>query len=153
MAIKLIKKIPAKSLDIAACEKADLIDQIGALQPEAAKITAKIKALGEDLKGYNALMKELQEWLSEQPDDDKEKETVVRYGKTHMVTGGKRALEREINDIQKVIEAMNVDVFLKVATVTLKDIDAYTTPDQQKEFITESRGKRKIAVSVRPDKS
>lgn len=153
MAIVLTKKkvvsAPAlePELDVSLSEFADLIDEVGRLQEEAEKISQRIAREQEKLKPYNEAMAKLKAKIAELevgPDD-----TITENGHNYYVEAGKQGTSREITDMKKVRELLGDELFMQLATVTLKNIDDYMTPPQKAQVINEKRTSRTIKVKKR----
>ncbi len=154
MAIVLTKKkvIEAPSIetgvpDFTLSEFADLIDEVGALQEDAEKIQARIKKEQEKLKPYNDAMKRLKDRIAEI--EDKDDEELEELGSRYVVEAGKRGTSREITDMGKVKKLLGGELFMQLATVTLKNIDDYMTPPQKAQVLKENRTTRTIKVLKR----
>ncbi len=128
---------------------ADLIDKYGQLTAEAEPIIAKITALQEQLKPLGKAKKELQTAVDtlDLEDDDAVGDEL---GQVFKVEIGKKGSSRSIKDMSKVVELMGPELFLKVATVTLKNIDDYLTAPQREEVLETTRGSRSFKLIKRP---
>lgn len=74
-------------------------------------------------------------------------EPVVVKGEKHAVEVGACPNEVSSVDVDKVIEILGVDVFLKIAKVGITDLRRYLTPEQFAEACTEAHtGTRRIKV-------
>ena len=71
--------------------------------------------------------------------DDEEK---TELGKVYKVEIGKKGISRSIKDMPGVRKMMGVELFMKVATVTLANIDAYLTKPQRDLVIETKRTTR-----------
>ncbi len=129
----------------------ELIDRYGALTEAAEPILKQIAELQEQLKPLGKAKAELQKEIDalELHPDFKDGEEI---GAVFKVEIGKRGSSREIKDMPKVVELMGADLFLKVATVTLKAIDDYLTVDQRAEVIETKRTSRTFKLIRRPKK-
>jgi hypothetical protein len=83
----------------------------------------KLKPLAEAETALKAKIAELE------AGDDEEK--IVELGKVFKIEVGKKGLSRSIKDMPGVRKMMGVELFMKVATVTLGNIDAYLTKPQR----------------------
>jgi hypothetical protein len=109
---------------------ADEIDLVGRLTDEAAPVYAQIATLQEKLKPLAEAETALKAKIAElEAGDDEEK--IVELGKVFKIEVGKKGLSRSIKDMPGVRKMMGVELFMKVATVTLGNIDAYLTKPQR----------------------
>jgi hypothetical protein len=130
---------------------AEDIDKLGAVQQDAEKVMARIKALTNDLAAYKIAMKGLQERITlayDEADADPDAEG-VEQGVEYLCEVGKKGNSRKITDIKQLRKVMGDETFFKVASVTLKDIDAYLTPDQVSKVLTTDRTARGIKIEKR----
>ena len=144
MGLVLLKPKP-KVIDTAAqallSEFAEKIDLLGKLTVEAEATIEKIKTLQEKLKPVAAAKAEVQAMIDllEVGDDVDDN---VQLGEVYKVEVGKKGSSRNIKDLAMVKKLMGTDTFMKVATVTLKDIDAYLTPPEKLQVLTTKRTAR-----------
>lgn len=142
------------------------------LGPQLSDIAGSIDSLGVLVTDYEALLKkhekvlqqikeaktkadnktkevmaQVTEMYAEKGDDDTGKE----LGVTYQIDVKKKGSSRKVTDLTKVRKFMKDPTFMKVATVNLKDIDAYLTPDQIEQCVTTDRTDRGITVSKRVD--
>ena len=75
----------------------------------------------------------------------------VEKGAIFEATIGKRGKARAIKDMARVKKLMGAELFMKLATVKLGDIDAYLTPPEKAEVLEESRTAHSVKVSRRAD--
>ena len=121
-------------------EFADEIDLVGRLTVEAAPIYAAITELQEKLRPLVEAETALKAKIAEfEAGDDEEK---TELGKVYKVEIGKKGISRSIKDMPGVRKMMGVDLFMKVATVTLGNIDAYLTKPQRDLVIETKRTTR-----------
>lgn len=119
---------------------ADQIDLVGTLRQEAEPILAEIKKLQERLKPLKEAEEALQETLDGlELDDDA---TGEEYGAAFRLEIKAKGSSRKITDMAKIREFLGDETFFKLATVTLKDADAYLTPPQKEDVIATERTKR-----------
>ena len=145
MAIVMTKpKLQPKPAEPELSEFANLIDNLGNLSVEAARITARIKVEQERLKPYQEAMKELQAKIEALPLPADL--VFTELGTTYKVEIGKRGSSRSIKDMALVKVLMGNDLFMKVATVTLKAIDDYLTQPQREQVIETSRSGRSLSI-------
>jgi len=147
MALKIKVKAP-KITQFDLSPKAELIDEVGEMTADAEKIKAKIKELTASLAPYTERLKELQTYIS---GEGNQEEPLTLYGEKFMVVGGACAVEREIADIDKIVEMVGPETFLKIAKVPLKAVDDYLTPEQKEQVLSSSFGVRKIKVEARKE--
>lgn len=149
MAITLAKKkvAPAPAPVELLSDYAALIDRVGRLGKEAEKIQARIRKEQEKLKPYQEAMAELKAALDGLEADDEA--VIEELGAEFRVEAGKRGSSRRISDMQKVRELMGDELFFQVATVALKDVDAYLTQPQRDQVIAVTRTGRSVKVVER----
>ena len=128
---------------------AELIDKVGQLAEEAEPVLKKIAALQEQLKPLAKAKADLQQAIDalELPDDAAGE---VELGQVFKVEVGKKGSSRSIKDMGKVVELMGPELFLKVASVTLKNLDDYLTAPQRAEVIETKRTNRSYKLIKRP---
>lgn len=79
--------------------------------------------------------------------EDAASEVTLR-GDRHIVTLGAKPIDRKITDVNKVRELLGDEVFMKLASVTLTNIDKYISEAEQSAFIKTSLGKRRVKSVV-----
>ncbi len=129
-------------------ELAAEIDLFGQLAEEAQPILAEITALQLKLKPMADAKKALEAKIDALDVDD-DCEGHVEKGAIFEATVGKRGKSREIKDLAKVKKLIGVELFMKLATVKLGDIDNYLTPPQKAEVLKESRTAHSVKVGRR----
>lgn len=123
------------------------IDLVGTLQEQVEPIQKQIKALEEKLKPLADATKKLQQILDElEVDDDA---TLNEIGSEFRCEVKAKGSSRSITDMNKVREMLGDETFFKLATITLKDADAYLTPPQKEEVIATARTKRGFKIVKR----
>lgn len=123
----------------------DLIEQAGALKPEADKIIAKIDALKKQLDPYTKAMGKLADAVKELGLDPAVEAQEISPNFVARI--GKCSKKREVKDMAKVRELLGDEVFLFLAKVNLGDLDAYLTPPQLTQVIEEGYSEsRKVTV-------
>ena len=126
---------------------AELIDRVGTLEAGEAAVKEQIKKLTASLKPLNDARAELAEMIDGlELDDDA---VGQELGAAFYVEYGKRGSSREISDMDKLKELLGVELFMQLATVTLKDVDSYLTPPQKEQVLITNRTKRTLKVSER----
>lgn len=138
-------KTASKALGKVASDKvlsdfASQIDLVGTLTKEAEPILAEIKKLQEKLKPLKEAQDALQETLDDL--DMGDDETREEYGAAFRLEVKAKGSSRKITDMEKVREFLGDETFFKLASISLKDADAYLTPPQKEEVITTERTKR-----------
>ena len=135
--IALPKKKAAAPPDELLSAFADEIDRVGKLMEEAEPIAKQIKDLQAKLKPLAEAQKALAKKIDElEIDDDAE---VVEKGAHYQAEIGKRGNQREIKNMGLAKEYLGAELFMQVATITLKDLDAYLTLPQREEVLTVKR--------------
>lgn len=132
------QKAPAKPKgDAAIIEKVD--KYAGAKQ--------KIDAVAPELKVVTAIDKELRAKAMEKPGA----EQVVFEGTKFSLVFSEAGDKKELTDLAKAKEFLGPDLFAKVATVSLGDLEKYLTPEQFNQCVTTKTngGSRKISLVPR----
>ena len=132
---------------------ADFIDALGASSGEREKLEKEIKALNAKLKEIKDAEKSLIEEIGKALDEDGEpddKEGIVIKGAKYQLVFGKKGTSRTLTNVERLHELTGDDVFYKIASATLKDIDAYLTPDEKAEVLVETRTARGAKLEKRP---
>ena len=149
MGLVILQKKVVSAAKPVVSEFADQIDLFGRLSDEAVPILAQIKALQDQLKPLAEAKAALQasvDAIEADPDFDKS----VELGQTYRLEIGKQGSSRAIKDLAAVKKLMGNDLFMKVATVTLKDLDQYLTGPQRDTVIETSRTARSFKIARRP---
>ena len=143
--------LPVEAPEGTPNEIADLIERVGAAQPEVAKIGVKMRALQKEMEPYRADLKELTALICgvEGYGDDDEF-TMESPGFDAKI--GKKGSSRSVHDIRGVLKAMGEEQFFKVVTVTMRDVDAYMTAPEKAKVLTVTRGERTVVVSAKTKK-
>lgn len=151
MALKLKFKTPVvtkPTVNIAVCEKADLIDEIGDLLPQVAKIDAEIERLNELRKPFEDRMKELTAFATGEGKTD---ETVTLYGERFYVEAGKRKETLKLTDLPQAAKMLGQATFMQLAKLNVGDLRKYLTPPQLEKVTETEEGDRKVTVKPRAD--
>jgi hypothetical protein len=127
---------------------AEQIDQLGAITAQADATAKKIRELTNDLNVYKQAVKDLAEQVTKaydeaQADPDSKGEEL---GAEFALEVGPKGNSRVIKDVKLVLKEMGPDTFFKVASVALKDIDAYLTPEQINKVLKNVRTNRGIKI-------
>jgi hypothetical protein len=148
MVAVVLKKKPAVALEpTIQAVKTPLqlqIDLVGSQMLEAAKITKQIKELEAKLKPFKAEQDKLQKMVDELDMGDDASDTIV--SDRYRVEIGPRGQSRKIKDLAKAKEMLGDELFMQLATVTLKNLDDYLTPPQREEVIEITRSKRSMKI-------
>jgi len=148
MGLVLVKKKVAVEPVPDVSEFADQIDLFGRLSEEAEPVLAEIKKLQDKLKPLADAKKALQASIDAMPAEDDE-EKLIELGAEFRLEIGKKGSSREIKDLVAVKKLMGNELFMKVATVTLKDLDAYLTLPQRETVIETKRTSRAFKIAKR----
>jgi len=116
---------------------AEEIDRVGLLTEQAGPILKKIEELQVKLKPLAEAKKALSDKIDALEIGDDEE--VVEKGAAYQVEIGKRGTSREIKDLTLAKKYLGTDVFMKVATITLKNIDDYLTLPQKQQVLNTKR--------------
>ena len=138
---------PAPNPDLSAF--ADLIDRVGTLTEKAAAIAIKMKALKEELKPLAEAEKLLQLEIDALPIDDDAVDN-VQLGEQFRLEVGRKGSSRSIKDMEQIKQMMGEELFMKLATVTLKAVDDYLTLPQKEQCLATSRGSRSFKIAKLP---
>ena len=141
--------VTAKPVASDLSDFADLIDLVGSLQDKAVATVAKIKALQEELKPLKKAEADLQAAIDALP-LDADAIGDIQLGETFKIEVGRKGSSRSITSMEKVLELMGEELFMKLATVTLKSVDDYLNPAQKLECIATTRGARSYKLARRP---
>lgn len=148
--VVLKKKMPALAVAPQAEEVDPLVQQIdlvGSQLPRVAKITKEIKALQDMLKPFKAEADKLQAMVDAlEIDDDGED---VREGDRFRVEIGKRGSNRKVTSMAGIRDALGDELFMELATITLKNVDDYLTPPQKEKVLETTRTSRSIKLAAR----
>ena len=147
--ITIPKKIKSEPLpDTLLSEFAAEIDNVGKMLEEAEPIQAEIKKLQAKLKPLTEAQKALQLKLDALPLDD-DIEGHLENGIGFMAEVGKKGTGRSVKDLKLVKKHLGDDLFMKLASVTLKSLDQYLTPPQLAEVLTVERTSRSVKITRR----
>lgn len=124
------------------------IDSVGKLLEEAEPIQAEIKKLQAKLKPLAEAQKSLQARLDALPIGD-DAEGQFEYGIAFLAEVGKKGTSRSVKDLTVVKKHLGDDLFMKLASVTLKSLDQYLTPPQLAEVLTSERTSRSVKITRR----
>ena len=154
MAVVKLKKPAEAVVPVAAPattpnEIAALIEELGGMQLEAAKVAAKIAELGKQLAPYKEKLKQLAALVTEQEGRAPEEE-FTQESASFIATVGKRTKVRTVVDKLAILKAMGEDRFIECANFLMKDIDAYLTVEERKKALTVSWGDRSVKIEPRP---
>ena len=126
------------------------IDALGAELPAQLKITAQIKKLKAQQDDFKDRLKQLvtlaEATMGKQHPAD---ETFTVIGQTHRCEFGKKGTNRTIKDLEQVQAILGDEVFYSVASVPLKDIDAYLTPPEKELVLEVNRTDRSAKIAKR----
>ena len=153
MAIILKKKLaPKLDIERPLSVNAALIDEIGEMEPEAAKLAARIKKLQDELKPFSDKEKQLEAAIPAEYAEEDDDGEFTALGNKAQIHVGKKGNERKIVDMDRVRKFLTPAVFMQVCTVPLKEVDKYLSGAQKDECITTNRVKRTLgAVETRND--
>jgi flagellar hook-length control protein FliK len=147
--ITIPKKIKSEPLpDTLLSEFAAEIDNVGKLLEEAEPIQAEIRKLQAKLKPLAEAQKSLQARLDALPLGD-DQEGQFEYGIEFLAEVGKKGTSRSVKDLKLVKKHLGDDLFMKLASVTLKSLDQYLTPPQLSEVLTSERTSRSVKITRR----
>lgn len=140
--ITLKKKLAQESEQLSPL--AQQIDLVGAMQKDAEKITAQIKKLQEQLKPFKKQVELLQSMIDELDLDDDAK--VEKAGQNFIAEIGPRGNSRSITNMAAIREFLGDDLFMQLATITLKNVDDYLTPPQKEQVLKTDRTSRSVKI-------
>jgi hypothetical protein len=124
------------------------IDAYGTLLAEAGPILAKIKELQNTLKPLKEAETALHAAIDEFDFKDDIEDHLER-GEKFMVAIGPRGSKRSVKDMALVKATLGQKLFMEIASVTLKDLDAYMTPPQLALVLKTERTTHSIKVTKR----
>lgn len=141
MPVKLKKKIKTKS------QSGNIITpEIRQKAQDYLETEKRIRKLDALLKVQAQLKKELLEFADEVRRDDQELNIKTPSGFVRISGKGK---SRRITSMKKVRKILGKELFLKLASVTLSDLDKYMTPDQLEECVEETTaGSRRVKADL-----
>lgn len=133
MGIKLAKKekvsIKPKAAQASAeAEMQEVAQRYMELEAKVSKFKATIMKEADELKA------QLVDYVNETCAEGQEKEFVLPKG---TVKVGKRKSSRALTDKTRAIELLGEDVFMKIASITMTDLDKYLNPEELAECVTE----------------
>jgi hypothetical protein len=128
---------PPPAADELLSDFAEEIDRVGLLTEQAGPILKKIEELQVKLKPLAEARKALTDKIDALEIGDDEE--VVEKGANYQVEIGKRGTSREIKDLVLAKKYLGTETFMKVATITLKNIDDYLTLPQKQEVLKTKR--------------
>lgn len=120
------------------------VDLVGSHANDVAKIKKQIKELTAKLKPYADEEAKLQKMVDELELGDDEEDVIS--GTRFRAEVGPRGNKRSIPDMGKVKIMLGGDLFMKLATITLKNLDAYLNPEQLEEVVKTDRTSRSIKI-------
>jgi len=109
--------------------------EVVGLVEKLATINLKIDALKPLEKEAGTIKKTLLEKI---PKDHPETERYVFEGTDHVAEFSPHSKKRLIMDMVKAREIMGEDLFMKIASVSLTDVDKYLSDEEKVKFIVES---------------
>lgn len=138
-----------------------IIDELGALSAEIDKLTAgvnereakalaKIEAKKSELKLRMPELEAIVRALAEEKSPD---QAHTIKGVKFNATAGKAPSIRAISDmslLRDLLDSNTPDLFLKLASVKLADVDSYLTPEEKEVVLIKSRGKRPVTLAKNP---
>lgn len=127
---------------------AALIDDYGRLAEESVTVQLQIAALSKKLEPLLTVKKKLEAAIEELPIPD-DCAGHMELGASYQAEVGDRGHKREIKDLDGVKKAMGTELFMKLAKVTLKDIDNYLTITQREKVLAETRTSHSVKVTKR----
>ena len=150
MTITLKKKPAGAAVTAASVAEATLtklqqqIDRVGQLQEDAAEIQARIKADTERLKPLKEETIKLNQMVAEiESDPDLKFED---FGAVFRLEAGAVGSSRSIKDLATVRKLLGDDLFMKLASVKLGDLDKYMTPPQLDQVLATDRTLRTVKI-------
>ena len=141
--LKVVESQPQSELS----EIAMLADEIGEARPAFEKLQTKIAELSGQGKPYLEKLAKLAGLIDKlELEDDG---TTVEKGEGFQAEISKRGSQRLITSMEMVKTLMGQELFMKLATVRLKDIDDYLTAPQREQVIKTDRTKRTVKIEKR----
>lgn len=136
MAVKLIQKVKAKAKKKAAVDEAVVlaVEEMASLKPdiEAGEI-AKKKYEKQRLFLRNLV-----------PSSAPPLEPYQFEGETHKAVFGPLQNTRSVTNIKAIHKLLGDEVFYQIVSVSLKDLDSYLTPEEQKGVIKSGLGEVRV---------
>ena len=129
-------------------EFAEQIDHFGQLTADSESVLKEIKALQEKLKPLAEAKAKLQAAIDAMEiEDDYDKQ--VEIGHLFKVEIGKKGSNRSIKDLALAKKLLGNETFMKVASITLKNLDDYLTPPEKEQVLKTERTSRSFKVIAR----
>jgi hypothetical protein len=124
------------------------IDNLGEQTLKAEPILKKIKELTAELKPWKDAEAALKAKVDALEADD-DADDIVEKGAKFEITIGKKGSSRSIKDMALTKKLLGNELFMKLATVKLGDLDQYMTLPQRAQVIETSRTARSYKVTRR----
>lgn len=119
--------------------RARLIDQAGALEAELA-----------DLKKKSKLLTELKKRIVALADPYPAAQGILLDGDQYAASVSAQEYERAISDMEAVFRTLGEDLFLSLCSMTMKNLEANTTPEEIEKLVTKERtGPRTVTLLKR----
>ncbi len=144
------KQVQRTRQDQTTVEVGPLIDQYGDLQAEIAKLKKKLAPTQAKIAEKTTKMAELRETIEKDVTHGlADGSSCTQAGTRFLVTFGKRKMNRQIKNIERIAELMG-EHFAKVVSIPLKAVDDYLNPEEREEVIeTTHDGARSFKVGPR----
>jgi hypothetical protein len=109
----------------------------------AVQVLAAIADLTETLKPLKDAKTDLQAKINALGGDD---DLIEEVGEYFILTAGKRATSRSISNLPEAKKMLGNELFMKLATITLKNLDDYLTPPQKELVLSTARTGRTMKI-------
>lgn len=143
MAVTIVKpKVKDVSdIDTEELVTAELVDEFGAL---AAKLDKKLAKIAPLQKKVAALEKGIIAAVDEVVDPSQK---ITLTGEDYELQLGAQGLRASITDMELAVDLLGDELFLKLAKITMKDLQAYLTPEQLEQVTAKKYvSKRRVKI-------
>jgi hypothetical protein len=137
----------------AKVKDSSVLDSLEIVTPEEvdtfATHSAKLKRKLENLAPLQEQVAQMEKSLISAADEVVDAGTPVTLtGNTYVVALSAQGKKNVIKNMDLAVEMLGEDLFLKLAKITMKDLQAYLTPDQLEQVVSSSyASKRRVKVA------
>jgi len=143
-------KVLAPSIPEESASITEKVDLLGQMKRDMDSLAAKLKndpiakLLAETKSSFDTLKKSIVEEATANMEPN---ESVEVVGTESKLIVGKKAKKRTVTDVAGIYEYLGDEVFFKLATVTLGNVDKYLTPSQVESVVeTSQNGARSVRL-------
>lgn len=143
MSVTIVKPKVQDVSDIESEElvTAELVDEFGSLSAKLAKKLAKLGPLQKKVAGLEkGIIAAVDEVLAAN-------QKITLTGEDYELQLGPQGLRTSIKNMEHAVDMLGEELFLKLAKITMKDLQAYLTPEQLAEVtVQEYKNKRRVKI-------